>query len=64
MLIIKPRKIGENVDRLVKRYKKKFDKTKRAKQVRARLHFTKGSDRRRKVILKAIHRERYKRLYL
>ena len=63
MLIIEPRK-GESVDRMLRRYKKKVDKTRLAKEVRSRLHFTKGSELRRKEILKAIHRERYKRLYL
>lgn len=63
MLIIEPRR-GENIDRMLRRYKKKVDKTKLTKQVRDRLHFVKGSTLRRKEVLKAVLRERYIRLYL
>lgn len=63
MLVIEPRK-GETVERILRRYKKKVDKVKLARRVKSRLHFIKGSELRRKEILKAIHRERYKRLYL
>nr|WP_317631195.1 30S ribosomal protein S21 [uncultured Flavobacterium sp.] len=42
MLII-PIKDGENIDRALKRYKRKFDKTKVVKQLRARQQFTKPS---------------------
>ena len=63
MLIIQAKK-GENIDRMLRRYKKKFDKTKVAKKVKSRLYFMKGSTLRRKEVLKAIQRERYIRLYL
>jgi small subunit ribosomal protein S21 len=38
MLII-PIKEGENIDRALKRYKRKFDKTKTVRQLRARTAF-------------------------
>jgi small subunit ribosomal protein S21 len=42
MLII-PIKDGENIDRALKRYKRKFDKTGTVRQLRARQQFTKPS---------------------
>jgi len=42
MLII-PVKDGENIDRALKRFKRKFDRTKTMKQLRNRKHFTKPS---------------------
>ena len=42
MLII-PIKEGENIDRALKRFKRKFDRTKTMKQLRSRKHFTKPS---------------------
>lgn len=42
MLII-PVKDGENIDRALKRYKRKFDRTGVTRQLRARKHFTKPS---------------------
>lgn len=42
MLII-PIKEGENIDRALKRYKRKFDKTGVVRQLRARQAFTKPS---------------------
>ena len=42
MLII-PVKDGENIDRALKRFKRKFDRTKTMKQLRSRKHFTKPS---------------------
>lgn len=42
MLII-PIKDGENIDRALKRYKRKFDKTGVVRQLRARQAFTKPS---------------------
>ena len=63
MLIISPRK-GENIDRMIRRYKKKVEQTKLTKKVKSKLHFTKGSELRRKEILKAVHRDNYKRRHL
>ena len=42
MLII-PIKEGENIDRVLKRYKRKFDKTGTMRQLRNRKQFTKPS---------------------
>ena len=52
MLII-PIKDGENIDRALKRYKRKFDKTGTVRQLRARQAFTKPSVVRRAQIQKA-----------
>ena len=56
MLII-PIKEGETVDKALKLYKKKYEKTQVIKQLRARQHFTKPSIKRRQEILRAIFRE-------
>ncbi len=52
MLII-PIKDGENIDRALKRYKRKFDKTGVVRQLRSRQQFTKPSVTRRAEIQKA-----------
>lgn len=52
MLII-PIKDGENIDRVLKRYKRKFDKTGRMKRLRSRQAYTKPSVQRRSEIQKA-----------
>ncbi len=52
MLII-PIKDGENIDRALKRYKRKFDKTGTVRQLRARQAFTKPSVVRRAQVQKA-----------
>lgn len=52
MLII-PVKDGENIDRALKRYKRKFDKTGVVRQLRSRQAFTKPSVTRRAEIQKA-----------
>jgi small subunit ribosomal protein S21 len=54
MLII-PIKDGENIDRALKRYKRKFDKTGTVRQLRARQAFTKPSVARRAEIQKAAY---------
>jgi small subunit ribosomal protein S21 len=54
MLII-PIKDGENIDRELKRYKRKFDKTGTVRQLRARQAFTKPSVARRAEIQKAAY---------
>ena len=46
MLII-PVKDGENIDRALKRFKRKFDRTGTMRQLRGRQQFTKPSVRRR-----------------
>ena len=52
MLII-PIKDGENIDRALKRFKRKFDKTGTMRQLRERQTFTKPSVARRAEIQKA-----------
>lgn len=54
MLII-PIKDGENIDRALKRYKRKFDKTGTVRQLRARQAFTKPSVTRRIQLQKAAY---------
>lgn len=57
MLII-PIKDGENIDRALKRFKRKFDKTGTKKSLQTRKEFVKPSIRRRAVIQKAQHVQR------
>ena len=52
MLII-PVKDGENIDKALKRYKRKFDRTGRMRQLRSRQQYTKPSVERRARIQKA-----------
>ncbi len=52
MLII-PVKDGENIDRALKRFKRKFDKTGGMRQLRARKQFVKPSVKNRQKIQKA-----------
>ena len=52
MLMI-PVKEGENIDRALKRFKRKFDKTGKMRQLRSRQQFTKPSVKRRAEIQKA-----------
>jgi small subunit ribosomal protein S21 len=54
MLII-PIKDGENIDRALKRYKRKFDKTGTVRQLRKRQAFTKPSVTRRVQVQKAAY---------
>ena len=60
MLII-PVKEGENIDRALKRFKRKFDRTGTMRQLRKRQQFTKPSVERREEVLKAIYVEQMKR---
>jgi small subunit ribosomal protein S21 len=60
MLII-PIKEGENIDRALKKFKKKFERTGALRQLRSRQHFTKPSVERRDEVLKARHREQMRR---
>ena len=54
MLII-PIKEGENIDRALKRFKIKFDKTGTMRQLRDRQQFTKPSVTKRKQVQKAAY---------
>ena len=57
MLII-PVKDGESIDRALKKYKRKFDKTRVLKELRARQQFIKPSVTFRQAKLKAAHKQR------
>jgi small subunit ribosomal protein S21 len=57
MLII-PVKDGENIDRALKRYKRKFDRTKTMKNLRNRKQFSKPSITRRAESIKAKYVQR------
>ena len=56
MLIIDS-KDCENIDKALKKYKKKFEKAKVLVQLRARQSYTKKSVKRRGEVLKAIYRQ-------
>ena len=53
-------KDNENIDRALKRFKKKFEKVRILKQLRQRMYYKKPSIKRREVLLKAIYRDRVK----
>jgi small subunit ribosomal protein S21 len=57
MLII-PVKDGESIDRALKKYKRKFDKTGVVKSLRARQQFVKPSVTLRQAKLRAAHKQR------
>ena len=52
-MLIVPIKEGENIDRALKRFKRKFDKTGKMRQLRSRKQYTKPSVKRRAVVQKA-----------
>jgi len=54
-MIIIPVKEGESIDRALKKYKRKFEKTGVMKQLRERKAFKKPSIRRREMVNKAIY---------
>jgi len=56
MLIIDS-KDCENIDKALKKYKKKYEKSRTLNQLRARQSFTKPSVARRTEILKAVYRQ-------
>jgi small subunit ribosomal protein S21 len=57
MLII-PIKDGENIDRALKRFKRKFDRTKTMRNLRERKQFTKPSVSKRAQLIKASYVQR------
>lgn len=59
MLIIE-RKDGESIDRALKRYKRKYRRTKVRQELRRRKQFTKPSVKRRNEVTDAIYREQKK----
>lgn len=52
-MIIIPVKEGENIDKALKKYKRKFEKTGVVKELRERQKYTKPSVKKRQEILKA-----------
>lgn len=54
-MIIVPIKEGENIERALKKFKRKFEKTGIMKELRARQAFTKPSISRREEVKKAIY---------
>ncbi len=61
-MIIVPVKEGEPIEKALKKFKKKFEKTGIVKELRERQKYTKPSVKRREQIIKAIYREKMKRL--
>ena len=57
-MLIVPIKDGENIDKALKRYKRKFDKTGTVRQLRARQQFIKPSVTNRAKIQKAYYIQR------
>lgn len=57
-MLIVPVKEGENIERAIKKYKKKFEKTQVMKQLRTRKEFTKPSIIKRQERIKAAYKQR------
>ena len=56
MLIVQIKE-GDNIEKALKKYKKKFEKSKVLLQLRERQSFTKPSIKRRQQVLKAVYKE-------
>ena len=56
-MIIVPLKEGENIERVLKKFKRKFEKTGVIKELRDRQAYTKPSVRNRMARMKAIYRQ-------
>jgi small subunit ribosomal protein S21 len=54
-MIVVPLKEGENIERALKKFKRKFEKTGVVKELRDRQAFTKPSVRKRELLKKAIY---------
>jgi small subunit ribosomal protein S21 len=54
-MIIVPIKEGENIERALKKFKRKFEKTGVVKELRSRQAFVKPSMRQREIVKKAIY---------
>ena len=57
-MIIIDVKDGENIDKALRRYKRKFQNVGIIKELRKRKEFTKPSVKRRNEVLKAVHKEK------
>ena len=60
-MIIVPIKEGEPIEKALKKFKKKFEKTGVVRELRERQKFTKPSVRRRETIIKAVYKENLQR---
>jgi len=60
-MLIVPVKEGENIERALKKFKKKFERTGAIKELRSRQHFTKPSVLKREALKKAIYKEKMQR---
>ncbi len=56
-MIIVPIKEGENIERALKKFKRKFEKTGTVRELRARKTFVKKSVQRRDQVKKAVYRQ-------
>ena len=54
-------KEGENIDRAIKRYRRKHKRVKLMFQIRENQHYTKKSKKRRETVKKAQYREKFLR---
>ena len=61
-MIIVPIKDGENIERALKKFKRKFEKTSTLRELRARKCFVKPSVRRRDVLKRATYRQQLQTL--
>jgi len=57
-MIIVPVKEGENIDKALKKFKRKFEKTGVVKELRVRQAFKKPSIIRRETVIKAVYRQK------
>jgi small subunit ribosomal protein S21 len=57
-MLIVPVKEGESIERALKKYKKKYDKTGVVKQLRSRKEFTKPSVIKRQSMIKAVYKQK------
>ena len=58
MLIVQVKE-GEAIEKALKKFKKKFEKTGIVKELRERQKFTKPSIKRRSAVLKAVYRQNF-----
>ena len=57
-MIIVPVKEGESIEKALKKFKKKFEKTGVVRELRERQKFTKPSVKRRETVIKAIYKQK------
>lgn len=60
-MIIIPVKEGESIDKALKKFKKKFEKTGVVKELRERQKFTKPSIKKRELVIRARYKENMQR---